>query len=279
MNLSQLSALLTPPIFVSLWTRIRWRFGLQGWRGTYRSMDEALIATRSTRYQTIAQDSFYIKGRLLPKQSNQPARFLDIKNLGILASVLVACCTKENKILVVLDFGGGVGLHYQLLRKFIPLEISLKWGIVELPAVTEIGRAESTSNELTYFRSLEEFRETFGIADIVIASGVLQTMPIPKVTLKEFASCGANIVLVNLPLLHSEGDFIAVNHATTQAYPLWFFSEKKFMAELPDSGLHVLMRWQTPETFWIVNGIRSQPATSILLKSELVIPASSVRQF
>ncbi|MEZ5618805.1 MAG: methyltransferase, TIGR04325 family [Rhodocyclaceae bacterium] len=277
MNLSNLGALLAPPIITSLWAKIRGRSGLPGWYGTYRSMDEALDATRSMSYQNIAQDTSYIEGRLLPKPSTQSKRHLDIKHLGILTSILTACYAKERDTLIVLDFGGGAGLHFHRLRSFIPYGISLKWGIVELPSVAEIGRTESTSHELTYFSSLEEFRQAYGIADIVIASGVLQTMENPLATLRELAVCGAYIILANLPLLRSESDFVAVNHAETPSYPLWFFSERKFVSELPISGLHVLMYWQAPETFWVVNGARSQPATSILAKSEVVISDNNQR--
>lgn len=224
-------------------------------------MDEALRASGLRHYRDIAATPEYIARRLTPPAVE--GFELDLKHLGMFAALL-HCATSTGAPLRVLDFGGGLGLHYRRLEPLLPDGCVASWSIVELPEVVA-GTHTTPPAALRYFTSLEAFAAAQGRADVCLVSGTLQTLESPFSVLHALAASGHYVLLVSIPLTGEDEDFIAVGDGA-EPYPLWFFSGRQFETQCRNAGLRVRLAWSNPDTTWLVNGRRTPAAHNVLLE-------------
>ena len=241
--------------------------GPDSWVGEFPSIESATHATSAIPYAHIAQREDYIRHRLSP---GDIGRQLDIKHLGILASIGHCLSQSTCSTFNVIDFGGGLGLHYHRLRTFLPSTCQIFWNIVELPTIVEAGKADGNSGEVRYFDDLQMALDACGgAADLIIASGVVQTVDDPMGLVRCFAGIARFILLVSLPFTDRNCDSVAVNQGHSPPYPLWFFSAANFRAATAAAGLKSELEWQNSDTFWLLNHKRTKPAHSILFSTGL----------
>ncbi len=98
----------------------------------------------------------------------------------------------------VLDFGGGCGLHYHLVRAILP-DLTLHWSVVETPATVAAARALPRMDGLDFFPSVEQAQAALGGCDLVHASGALPYVPAPEATLAALAGRSRFLVLARFP--------------------------------------------------------------------------------
>lgn len=140
----------------------------------------------------------------------------------------------------VVDFGGYDGQHADLIQSLFP-NLSFEWIVVDLPSVIRVMSGRS--------RPGLQFRSDLSVvleakADVVLASASLNYVPNPTSTLGTMCAGSSFVVLTRLPLWPIESHAAAVQHAQRRpveiSYPTWFFSEDRFMNELPTRSRVVL---------------------------------------
>ena len=145
----------------------------------------------------------------------------------------------------VVDFGGYNGKHADLIQSLLP-KLSFEWIVVDLPSVVGV-MSDRSRHGLQFMSDLSVALESK--ADVVLASASLNYVPNPTSMLGTMCANSSYVVLTRLPLWPIESHAAAVQHAQRRpveiSYPTWFFSEARFMTELP-TGSQVMFDFVCP---------------------------------
>jgi hypothetical protein len=101
----------------------------------------------------------------------------------------------------VLDFGGGLGLHYHRARRHSP---GIRWAVVETPEMCARA-AELATDRLAFFHDVEGAAAWLGGPEIVYSNGVLQFTSEPLQNLANLCKLGVPKMIWQRVLLSSEG--------------------------------------------------------------------------
>jgi putative methyltransferase (TIGR04325 family) len=113
----------------------------------------------------------------------------------------------------VVDIGGACGAHYFAIRAFLPLEVKLRWIVVETPALVRRA-SELGNNELSFSSSLEHTLLQTPAPDLLHSSGTLQYVPEPYQMLRQISASGARyLVLTRLVMTDGQQDFAAIQRS------------------------------------------------------------------
>ncbi len=168
-------------------------------------------------------------------------RTVDFQSLRAVLGVGLAA-TQSN--LNVIDFGGGCGAHYFLVKSLLGARINLRWCVVETASMVSRGR-EMEDGSLSFHTDLQSAREALARIDLIYSSGALQYLPRPLDTLSQMiAIAPANIFLTRLGLSSSGDDLIVVQETrlrdngpgalppdiqdTAIKYPATFVAKQRF---------------------------------------------------
>ena len=160
--------------------------------------------------------------------------------------VALAALDPSSEPVRVVDFGGYDGKHADLIEPLFP-GLSFEWVVVDLPPVVEAMSGLSRPG-LEFVSDLSVAVEAR--ADVFLASASLNYIPDPTAMLGTMCANAAFVVLTRLPLWPIESHTAAVQHTQRRpvevSYPTWFFSETRFMAELP-AGSEILLDFVCPD--------------------------------
>ncbi len=129
--------------------------------------------------------------KLIENLNNEKApvlNFIDLKPL-----LIFALFQKES--FNILDFGGGSGSHYHIVRNFLDPNTKLNWAVLETPSMVQEAKNLSTS-ELSFFDDSNTAVAHLKKIDIGIASGVFEYLDNPIDELKKFLSFGSDAILI-----------------------------------------------------------------------------------
>jgi putative methyltransferase (TIGR04325 family) len=138
--------------------------------------------------------------------------------------------------LEVIDFGGSLGSTYRHCRPFLDRLHELQWRVVEQPAFVATGRQEFTTNELSFFESLDDLPKQEG-PRVILASSVLQYLENPWAVLDALSQLSAgHMVIDRTPMTNTAQDRICIQHVPKQiyaaSYPCRLLSRQKLVAYL-----------------------------------------------
>lgn len=105
--------------------------------------------------------------------------------INSILAVGIAAAEVTDRPLTVLDFGGGCGFHY--FRVVPTIHRSLRWAIVETPAMAERA-AKLSEGRFQVFTDIATAADALGRIDLVHASSSIQYVPEPLETLKTLAA-------------------------------------------------------------------------------------------
>ena len=111
----------------------------------------------------------------------------------------------------VLDFGGGGGYHYFLVKQFFPELKALNWRVVETVKMVQEAK-RIADHQLTFFDSIIEAKNDLGKVDLVFTSGALQCCPNPYDYLCDLLQVGANYIYISRTAFIEEGDEVCIIH-------------------------------------------------------------------
>jgi putative methyltransferase (TIGR04325 family) len=113
----------------------------------------------------------------------------------------------------VIDFGGACGAHFFRMRAFLNREVTLRWHVVDTPAM--VRRAKEFSNfELEFFDSLGAAVASFEQIDVIFSSGTLQYAYDPLKTLADLLACNSRYVaLARLALGAGDSSIVEIQES------------------------------------------------------------------
>jgi putative methyltransferase (TIGR04325 family) len=174
----------------------------------------------------------------------------------VLSGLLLAA-SGQNGELRVIDFGGSLGTTYFQNRKYFDELRSVKWGIVEQPSFSKIGRAEFANEELSFHLQFELACEEVRPSVIHFGSS-LQYVEDPRLLLASAAASGAkHLILDRTPLHAGPRDILTVQTVPESIYegeyPAWIFSKDLLFHDLSK-------QWNLLEVF---NSVGSRSRTDL----------------
>ena len=153
-----------------------------------------------------------------------------------LLSALLLIANTQNRLHIV-DFGGALGTSYMQNKKYLDkINTPIKWEIVEQGEFVRIGRNEFQNDILTFNESLSCIK--FPI-DVILLAGSICYLEEPYSVLDEIKLLKPKFILIaRTPFSNSTKDKISVQivpkYIYKASYPIWTFSESKFINYLSD---------------------------------------------
>lgn len=156
--------------------------------------------------------------------------------------------------IVVDDLGGEMGGFYRVLRHILGPDHPLKWRVIETAPMVAAAREHFTDPNLTFIRVGPEW--IAGDRDLVIASGVLQTLPNPiEVYRAIFASCAPYAVITTSPFADTVKDVVTLRvvRGGEESYPLWTFSSSLWGTRLA-KDYEIVSEWRVAKSDKLPDG-------------------------
>jgi putative methyltransferase (TIGR04325 family) len=149
----------------------------------------------------------------------------------------------------VVDLGGHVGIKYYAFRNHLRLPEGMQWVVCDVPAVASRGAEVAVARGATETLSFASDPQCMAEADLVLASGSVQYLPIAFTqTLASLARLPARVV-VNRAALHPSKSFFTLNSIGVSFCPYRVQAEPEFVAGMTALGYIVEDRWEVPRAF------------------------------
>jgi len=225
--------------------------------GDFRSYEEAARAASSSGYEdhaalarTLATTADY-RARI----ARSPDVAVEPRVLQTLSAILLGIERAKGEKVRILDFGGGVGLHFFTLSPFLARRWSVDWTVCELPALVRAGR-EAHGGDIRFVEDLSALGdERF---DVVLASGSIQYVPDPVATCEALLDRCDALVINRTPFISAATDRLVVQEVRMEQgivrYPAWFLSRERWWAFFARRGYRVDLAWPVPEDGAVLDG-------------------------
>lgn len=227
--------------------------------GDYASFKEALEAAGGVG---LADNPTYVEKAFKSRPSPEALRFCDTLRLGVLAGFLMPIAGRSSKdSLHVLDFGGGPGVHYFLMRELLPQTLSLQWDIFETPLMADQGRKTYAGEPLRFYSEWQDILSKR--YDVILASNTIHLFEDPYQVIDRLTSIESRYLIAqDVPVIDGEKDrltilmpppirlYSAYRKENFPRFPAWFFSEDKLLKRFAQ-GYTIRTRWYSGNTAWL----------------------------
>ncbi|MDP9072881.1 MAG: methyltransferase, TIGR04325 family [Actinomycetota bacterium] len=178
----------------------------------YRSYDEAIIDCHSQGYgqEQLAQIVCEKTRRYRDELEAVPVT-ADLATTAMLLALEHAMAQLDgSRALRVLDFGGGGGVLYWLVRRYLPAAARLEWSVVETKTMAAAAVSALAGEEIRFFASIAEAITEGGPPDLVHSSSALQYVPDPRGLARAFLDTQVPVLLLTRLALAVDGDDVTV---------------------------------------------------------------------
>ncbi len=163
--------------------------------------------------------------------------FDELQHNWALIAILEKIAIEKNLRLNVVDFGGSLGSTFFYVKKIMPLQILLKWSIIEQQHYVDTGRKLFESEQLNFYYDLNDFKKKSPEQEVLLLSGVLQYLPESDNILQQLQSYGFDYIIVDrTSFVQDEQEFWTIQKVPESIYkaeyPCKFFNKEKFIQRL-----------------------------------------------
>lgn len=241
-----------------------------GFLGKFESFDDALEECIGYEDPNIVQ--VYLEkyeSEIKHDAANYGDSVLIDREIRLINALQYAVASLPNKSSVkVLDFGGGFGMHYPIVKTFLHDKLD-EFVVCESPAVAN-ALSKFNSEQLSWISDINNLNQ--GSVDVIITSGTIQCLSSPFETLESMSSLSEWIVLDRVPVIEGQHTQLMRQNTVTSkgdrtSYPGWFFSEKDLLDWFEKLHLKIEFEWKVPEDRPYVNGKRLPYRGYMLRKS------------
>jgi putative methyltransferase (TIGR04325 family) len=219
--------------------------------GDYQTFAEALSAADDPGYHgDIAIDRYVRRYREVQQGM---AAMIEANGDKLLPTIAVFGMTEPvDGVYEVLDFGGGYGAMYDVLRVMFP-ERKIRWTVIEVPPIVARGSEMGASQSKIFATEIPERRYS-----IVIASGSIQYTENPVETFSMLTALDAPLMFIGrVPIAPSlQQDRLTVESIPSSLFkakmPAWFFSPK-WRSRLACVG-EIALQWNSPGDTIVLDG-------------------------
>jgi putative methyltransferase (TIGR04325 family) len=215
------------------------------WEGVYKTFEDALKDTTGSGFSgnTYQERSLAAANEcLVALDSNEPIPNFHKQRSNFLP--VVVAMAMGNKIdsdstLTILDFGGGLGIGYMVLKESMSNNIkSVDYAIIEVPEVCSVGKTLFKKNEIKYQDSILPFQEF----DIIYASSVIQYIEDWQALLIKFSDLKPQFILLSDVFAGTIESFVSLQNYYGSRIPHWFLNLDDLVNCFSDVGYQLIMK-------------------------------------
>jgi putative methyltransferase (TIGR04325 family) len=216
---------------------LKQRLPRYGFFGNYASWEEAKKASGggydSELILNKVRDSLLKVNRGEAVYERDSVLFDEVQYSWPLLSGLLWIASLNGNKLNLVDLGGSLGSTFYQNRKFLSHLPELQWSIVEQQNFVECGKQHFETDQLKFYRTLDECVITRH-PDTILLCSVIPYLEKPYELLQEVvANAFSYIILDRTYFLVSEADRLTVQKVPPQiytaSYPAWFLNREKFL--------------------------------------------------
>ncbi len=172
-------------------------------------------------------------------QKNKPMPHFHKQRSTLLPPVVAMMLGTKNK-LRILDFGGGLGIGYLTLIESIPnYDKCIKFTIVEIPEICDIGRKLFLKERELTFLDLLPYQDKF---DLLYSASALQYIEDYQQVLKLFSGYGAEYIILSDVFAGSTPTFVTLQNYYGSRIPHWFWNLDELLAIFSSIGYRLIMK-------------------------------------
>lgn len=201
-------------------------------RGIYRSFEEARQAAPPSMPATYVLDDEEYARRARMESHDYPAIYW-------LRPDLERGCT-------LLDFGGHVGLQYDLYRRYATYSPALRWVVCEQPSVAARGRELLRTRDAPHLTFIDDLAEAAG-ADVFLTAGTIQAVEEPLARMLGRLPRRPGSVLINKVPLCDQPTRVTLHNTGRSFSPCYLFNAAELIGSIEALGYRLVDRWRCPE--------------------------------
>lgn len=219
------------------------------WEGVYSSFEEAPVVGDGYNGNDWVENSLKLLNDLdtsLDFENNVLVK----RNRDNYLPFLVASSLNSNQIMNVLDFGGGIGFTYKILKLKTMNNVSnLKYHVIETPRVCEAGREYFANDKNIFF--YEDFSSLKSLTiDILHLGSCLQYVKNWKDLLSDLLSLKPNYVLLTGLVSGDIETFVSVQNYYGSKIPVYFFSTAEVIKFLESFNLKLSFKSEYTQSYF-----------------------------
>ncbi len=210
------------------------------WEGVYPNFEEALSKSKGSGFS----GEIYLDRSL--KAAKECLKNIEMKKpiesfhkqRSTYLPCVVASILEKNSRTKILDFGGGFGIGYMVLKESIGSKIEdIDYSIIEVPNVCEIASKIHQDNikYITSFSNLDDF-------DLVHASSSIQYVNDWKGLLEKFTILKPTYILLSDIFAGEIETFVTLQNYYDSLIPHWFLSINELNEVLDNLGYGLVMK-------------------------------------
>lgn len=203
------------------------------WEGVYS--DFGAVPVRGAGFH--AAEAVEAAGRLLreAESSELPREAVTDHETLVLALRLT-----QAGVVSVVDFGGGVGHSYRVLKRLMPGQ-TMRFNVIDLPPLVERGRELWRNDPGIAFSDHADV--AVSAPDVVFSKSVLQYFPDYDAQFRRLLAAGASwVVLEKLPALQSEEFVTGQVNVYDSVVPYWFMSADRLTRSAEQCGYRLVLQ-------------------------------------
>jgi putative methyltransferase (TIGR04325 family) len=149
----------------------------------------------------------------------------------------------------VLDIGGSVGVHFHAYRRYLEMPQDLSWRVVDVPAITVIGREIARRTTSTGLSFVDDLNHALGGNDVWMAAGSLHYLEgVRPGNLLERCGVRPRHILLNKLPLYDGGDYVTAQNIGAGCFaPMYVYNRQRYIAEIESLGYTLRDQWQDHE--------------------------------
>lgn len=140
---------------------------------------------------------------------------------GALFSVLTKLAYKNNGSLNLVDFGGSAGYFYFQVKNFLGDDVKIKWTVVELGPIVEIGNKYYANQELSFASDFDKAVKEKQ-PSILLVSGTIQYLENPKEFIDKAIGYGFEHIIIDRTPFTNAPSHVQVQHVRKPIYDASF---------------------------------------------------------
>lgn len=218
------------------------------YRGTFKDLDAVPDENPWSSDQRIAFAECELQEILDAEKGGEFIPNTKFKGSSAVLPCFVANYLSDRQTCRVLDFGGGTGIVYYLIRLFLINLDGLNWHVVDNKNLTRIGEKYRSDSDNIVFT--EDLPET-GNYDIVFMSGSLQyVIGYPELVMKMFSYQPDFVVVTRVTAGDFEEYITCQNNIQGGKAPCMFIDVNKLIGLFEENGYRFIFKSPALEDNW-----------------------------
>lgn len=231
---------LAPPLLLNL----RWYSFKYGWKGAYKSYEEA--QQKCTGY-----DHEHILNRIIATTLKVKNKEIAYERDGIaydsvqmnfpLLKTLLYIASKNNNELTLIDFGGSLGTTYYQNIPYLKHLKKIRWCIIEQPEFVKAGKKHFENEHIKFYTNIQECMAENN-PQLFLICNVLQYLEKPYELLNEAKNLGIPYLMLDfVGYNHQNSDRVTIQfvppvfYGVEACYPCYFLNREKVEGKLKEN--------------------------------------------